>query len=195
MRREYRERFSCHRRQRKPLVSDPDMHHGTYTHVSWSMSGSLIRDGGENVPGVPRAYTTRNFTYLARGPWRQFIIKFPKYTSYPVPTIYGVCNVHFSRILTLLQRDAIVLSYDWTGYDCLKVILCLKHVTPHPIIIPWLWSVYSWWRHQMETFSALLVLCTGNSPVPVNSPHKGQWRGALMFSLICVWINGWVNNS
>ena len=29
---------------------------------------------------------------------------------------------------------------------------------------------------------------------PVNSPHKGQWRGALMFSLICAWINGWVNN-
>ena len=30
---------------------------------------------------------------------------------------------------------------------------------------------------------------------PVNSPHKGQWRGAVMFSLICAWINGWVNNS
>ena len=29
---------------------------------------------------------------------------------------------------------------------------------------------------------------------PVNSPHKGQWRGALMFSLICAWMNGWVNN-
>ena len=29
---------------------------------------------------------------------------------------------------------------------------------------------------------------------PVNSPHKGQWRGALMFSLICVWINDRVNN-
>ena len=28
----------------------------------------------------------------------------------------------------------------------------------------------------------------------MNSPHKGQWRGALMLSLICVWINGWVNN-
>ena len=28
---------------------------------------------------------------------------------------------------------------------------------------------------------------------PVNSPHKVQWRGALMFPLICVW-NGWVNN-
>ena len=44
----------------------------------------------------------------------------------------------------------------------------------------------------METFSALLALCAGNSPV--NSPHKGQWRGALMFSLICAWINDWVNN-
>ena len=29
---------------------------------------------------------------------------------------------------------------------------------------------------------------------PVNSPHKGQWRGALMFPLIWAWINGWVNN-
>ena len=46
----------------------------------------------------------------------------------------------------------------------------------------------------MEPFSASLALCAGNSPVPVNSPHKGQWRGALMFSLICAWINDWVNN-
>ena len=36
----------------------------------------------------------------------------------------------------------------------------------------------SWWCHH----------------IPVNSPHKGQWCGALMLSLICVWINGWVNN-
>ena len=29
---------------------------------------------------------------------------------------------------------------------------------------------------------------------PVDSPYKGQWRGALMFTLICARINGWVNN-
>ena len=40
----------------------------------------------------------------------------------------------------------------------------------------------------MATFSALLAICAGNSP------HKGQWRGALMFTLICARINGWVNN-
>ena len=28
----------------------------------------------------------------------------------------------------------------------------------------------------------------------VNSPHKGPWCGALMYSLICAWTNGWVNN-
>ena len=28
----------------------------------------------------------------------------------------------------------------------------------------------------------------------MNSPAKGQWRGALMFSLILAWINTWVNN-
>ena len=51
-----------------------------------------------------------------------------------------------------------------------------------------------WWRHQMETFSALLAICAGIHRSPVNSPLKGQWRGALMFYLICAWINDWVNN-
>ena len=53
----------------------------------------------------------------------------------------------------------------------------------------------TWWRHQMETFSALLALCVwGIHRSPVNSPHKGQWRGALMFPLIWTWINSSVNN-
>ena len=56
------------------------------------------------------------------------------------------------------------------------------------------WFALSWWRHQMEAFSASLALWAGNSPVPVNFLHKGQWRGAFMFSLIHAWINGWVNN-
>ena len=36
-------------------------------------------------------------------------------------------------------------------------------------------------------------LC-GEFTGPGYSPHKGQWRGALMFSLICARINGRVNN-
>ena len=37
-------------------------------------------------------------------------------------------------------------------------------------------------------------LCGEFTGPRVNSPHKGQWRGGLMFSLICAWINRWVNN-
>ena len=46
----------------------------------------------------------------------------------------------------------------------------------------------------METLSALLAFVRIIHRSLVNSPHKGQWGGALMFSLICPWINGWVNN-
>ena len=46
------------------------------------------------------------------------------------------------------------------------------------------------WKH----FPRYWPFVRGIHRSPVNSPHKGQWRGALMFSLICVWINGWENN-
>ena len=46
------------------------------------------------------------------------------------------------------------------------------------------------WKH----FPRYWPFVQGIHRSPVNSPHKGQWRGTLMFSLICVWINGWVNS-
>ena len=41
------------------------------------------------------------------------------------------------------------------------------------------------WRHIMETFPRYWPFVRGIHRSPVNSPHKGQWRGALVFSLIC----------
>ena len=43
------------------------------------------------------------------------------------------------------------------------------------------------WKH----FSRYWPFVRGIHRSLVNSP---QWRGDLMFSSICVWINGWVNN-
>ena len=43
------------------------------------------------------------------------------------------------------------------------------------------------WKHFPRCWSFV----RGIHRSPVISPHKGQWRGALMFSLICVRINGW----
>ena len=46
------------------------------------------------------------------------------------------------------------------------------------------------WKH----FPRYWPFVRGIHRSPVNSPHKGQWRGALMFTLICARINSWVNN-
>ena len=46
------------------------------------------------------------------------------------------------------------------------------------------------WKH----FPRYWPFVRGIHQSPVNSPHKGQWRGALMLYLICAWTNGWVNN-
>ena len=46
------------------------------------------------------------------------------------------------------------------------------------------------WKH----FPRYWPFVRGIHRSPVNSSHKGQWGRALMFSLTCAWINGWVNN-
>ena len=46
----------------------------------------------------------------------------------------------------------------------------------------------------MIAFSALLTICEGNSPVIGEFSPQRPWRGALMFCVICTWINRWVNN-
>ena len=63
-----------------------------------------------------------------------------------------------------------------------RKVLRVKHTVVHDDVIKW--------KH----FPRYSPFVRGIHRSPVNSPHKGQWRGALMFSLICAWIYGWVNN-
>ena len=78
-----RERFPRHRVQRKPLVSDHDMHHDTcVTHVPWCMPGSPTRVGGENVPGILRIWQEAHGNcrrYLVRHDGDMTWIHFPHY--------------------------------------------------------------------------------------------------------------------
>ena len=46
------------------------------------------------------------------------------------------------------------------------------------------------WKH----FPRYWPFVWGIHRLTVTSPHKGQWRGILMLSLICARINRWVNN-
>ena len=121
--------------------------------------------------------------------------------------IYGHIFTHPSIlqhiILTYLKHRQSESHLANDSFHCVFVTKVLYLDSLYPGLCPWaaidlltltqLWFM-SWWRHQMETSYVLLAICAGNSPVMVNSSHKGQWRGALMFSLICVWIKGWVNN-
>ena len=52
----------------------------------------------------------------------------------------------------------------------------------------------AWWLHQMETFSALLAICAGNSPVTGEFPAPRPVTRSFNGVFICSWINGWVNN-
>ena len=52
----------------------------------------------------------------------------------------------------------------------------------------------SWWRHKWKQLPRYCPFMRGIHRPPVNSPYKGQWRGALMFSSICAWTTGRVNN-
>ena len=75
------------------------------------------------------------------------------------------------------------LRYRWLPtYLSVQFNISLNLVRPHDDVIKW--------KH----FPRYWPFVWGIHRSPVNSPHKGQWRGALVFSLICVSINGWVNN-
>ena len=93
----------------------------------------------------------------------------PRYTLYR--TDYGVCAVMVlnvtivSALLTLLLLSYFIINYCYHD-DVIK------------------------WNHFLRNWPFM----RGIHRSPVNSPHKGQWRRALMFSLICVWMYDWVNN-
>ena len=88
-----------------------------------------------------------------------------------------------SRILSVSFYDAITrLNQSIESHINLKENLNYFDVNTHDDVIKWKHST-RYWPFVRRIHRS-----------PVNSPHEGQWRGALIFSLICVWVNGWVNN-
>ena len=100
-------------------------------------------------------------------------------------------------------RYVIVIVYIDHLYDCIVMIVVVLldsldytlrwHRIPaaynhkfsgihHDVVIKWKYFLRYW------------PFVGGIHRLELNSQHKGQWRGALMFSLICTWRNGLVNN-
>ena len=97
--------------------------------------------------------------------------------------LYEERNSFHNPLLLILLRQGPVVIRTWKNSISKPALRCLFTVSlSHDDVIKW--------KH----FPCYWPFVRGIHRSPVNSPHKGQWRGALMFSLICVWINGWVNN-
>ena len=56
------------------------------------------------------------------------------------------------------------------------------------------WAITTWWRHETQTFSAILALCAGNSPATGKFPSQRPVTRSLDVSLTWAWTNGWVTN-
>ena len=80
------------------------------------------------------------------------------------------CKTAVSTLLMYWRYWRLALNHRYIRLKCHDDVIKWKYF---PRYWPFVWGIHRW---------------------PVNSPHKGQWRGALMFSLICAWINDWVNN-
>ena len=70
-------------------------------------------------------------------------------------------------------------DHDWTIICCLGLG---NETMVHDDVIKW--------KHFLRYWPFVRRIHRSS----VNSPHKGQWREALMFSLICTWANSWTNN-
>ena len=86
------------------------------------------------------------------------------------------------------------ISWNITAHPVITLQWQVSYGPPNLVIIVPADTLVPCWRHQKETFPRYWPFVRGIHRSPVNSSHKGQWRGALMFSLICVWMNDWVNN-
>ena len=126
-------------------------------------------------------------------------------TKLPARNIYFIwyfCdNVILSFNIYSIEPDAKQQKYHCAfGHcgrgACRPVAITGVTILPHGLIIKSLKIIWRWHDDVInwKDFPRYWPFVRGIHRSTVNSPHNGQWRGALMFSFICVWINSWVNN-
>ena len=87
-----------------------------------------------------------------------------------------------------VQGYRLLISFLWLAWSVVHHKMYTKH---------YIWldkACCVMWKHQMETFSALLAICAGNSPVTGEFSAQRPVTRSFDVTLICTWINGWVSN-
>ena len=100
--------------------------------------------------------------------------------------------VLIASVAYLYQLLKILIAFVISWWPTALVMPYMDHAAVN-VYQHWLLSS-TWWRHQMETFSALLAICAGNSPVSGEFPaQRPVARSFDVFFDLCP-INDWVNN-
>ena len=93
---------------------------------------------------------------------------------------------------TVLSHEHIRMAVSvWCLFDLLYHMIYLS------ICFQVVWLSQCQWHDDVikrTHFPRHRPFVRGNPRYPVDFPHKGEWRGALMFSVICAWTNGWADN-
>ena len=88
-----------------------------------------------------------------------------------------ICSGTVKLIQPALQTNISIIKDNWlkilSSYIVYQAPMCFVITCIHCHCRLWLERDFAWWRHQMETFSALLALCAGNSPVTGEFPTQG----------------------
>ena len=191
---------SCH------LISNTNY---TANLCPWTCSQILIHRTQPKCSDTP--LRTMNFPYDLHitGPLLGEFTSPPLHSHHkgPVMEIFDICFVE--NLNKLLSKQLNCGWFEMTGPSC---DITDDHSAPNPantcfpsvyygdaqiflknnlnLKISWFHDDVIKWKHILRYWPFV----QGIHRSLVNSPHKGQWRGALMFSLICTWKNGWVHN-
>ena len=111
-----------------------------------------------------------------------FLILFGATSSAIIPSVLRVKHWLSGRPSYVTNRKLEIYSADLVPfYQWLSKVLTIEKLLHDDVIK---------WKHFPRYWPFVL----GIHRSPVNSPHKCQWRRALMFTLICARINVWINN-
>ena len=143
--------------------------------VTGLCEGNPSADSPHNGPATRKMFPLDDFIMVARLLRWSFTFE-----TLNVPQITPECKICGSDIVAGLILEACHDMPTLGRYQLDAIcsdVLKISKVTG--MIMP-----------SIGNFFALLALCGGIHRPPVDFPQKGQWRGALMFSLFCAWTNG-----
>ena len=112
----------------------------------------------------------------------EYLLTFPLHNCFNEYNVVCLQNSMIQLTLRLLWNQHV--GCWWTSTKPSATIMMTRRwaLINHDDVIKW------------KLFPSYWPFVRGIHRSLVNSLHNDQWRGALVFSLICTWINGWVNN-